>query len=45
VIHGKKSFTGAGMSFEMKIPVGTGPGNLQVHLCPALAVRAPLGRK
>ena len=24
------------MSFEMKIPVGTGPGNLQVHPCPAL---------
>ncbi len=24
------------MSFDVKIPMGTGPGNLQVHPCPAL---------
>ena len=29
-----------GMDFFLKIPVGKDPGNLRVHLCPALHVAA-----
>ena len=33
----ERIFTGPGMIFFKKIPVGKDPGNLQVHLCSALA--------
>jgi hypothetical protein len=32
----ERIFTGPGMDFFLKIPVGKDPGNLQVHLCLAL---------
>ena len=34
----ERIFTGPGMIFFKKIPMGKDPGNLQVHLCSALAI-------
>ena len=34
----ERIFTGPGMIFFLKIPVGKDPGNLQVHPCSALPI-------
>ena len=37
----KKIFVNLGIGFGTQIPVGKGPGNLQVHLCSALVSPGP----